>query len=416
MAAQVLTADWGPGGPEFHPSQPAGQPDPVGIACGRDLSKRAAAALLYVVYLVLESLLLVVLHSEWAARVPVVSQHSDLYLAKARPLLKALLVLAWIDIALQDFRIRTIVLDRLSAFLTAEWSLGSISISIGDPLAFGLTLLAASLLSRLIRFFLDEAVLPKANLPRGIPYALTQIVHYTILSLGFLLAVAATGFGLDRLALLAGAFGVGIGFGLQNVVNNFVSGIILLFERPVQVGDLIELGSLMGHVQRIGIRSSTVRTFAGSEVIVPNGDLISNQVVNWSLSDQLRRVDIPVGVVHGLDAERVQEVLLQVAASHPNVLDHPEPACIFTELGENSLRFEVRAWTRLEHFLGVKSQLGIAIDQALRRAVFRLLFPSVMCVSASAGSDRLLNRRPMLLMVQRSSCRNWRSRVEEIKP
>ncbi len=137
------------------------------------------------VYLVLESLLLVVLHSEWAARVPVVSQHSDLYLAKARPLLKALLVLAWIDIALQDFRIRTIVLDRLSAFLTAEWSLGSISISIGDPLAFGLTLLAASLLSRLIRFFLDEAVLPKANLPRGIPYALTQIVHYTILSLGF---------------------------------------------------------------------------------------------------------------------------------------------------------------------------------------------------------------------------------------
>ena len=320
------------------------------LLIGGTYQSGAAAALLYVVYLISESLLLIALHSQWADRIPVVSQHSDLYLGKVRPLLKALLVLAWIDITLQNFRIRTIVLDRVSAFLAAEWSLGSISISIGDPLAFGLTLLAAFLLSRLIRFFLNEAVLPKAKLPRGIPYAVTQIVHYTILSLGFLMAVAAAGFGLDRLALLAGAFGVGIGFGLQNVVNNFVSGIILLFERPVQVGDLIELGNLMGHVQRIGIRSSTVRTFAGSEVIVPNGDLISNQVVNWSLSDQLRRVDIPVGVAHGSDAERVQEVLLEVAASHPNVLDNPQPTCFFMEL-------------------------GVAIDQALRRAGVQIALP-----------------------------------------
>ena len=177
--------------------------------------------------------------------------------------------------------------------------IGAVTISLGNLLAFGVTVWASFLLARFLRFLLDEEVYPRARLQRGMPYAISTLTRYVVLFLGFLLAIAATGIDLDRIALLAGALGVGIGFGLQNVVNNFVSGLILLFERPVQLGDTVQLGDLWGEVRRIGIRSSLVRTFDGAEVIVPNGDLISQQVTNWTLSDRNRRVEVKVGVAYG---------------------------------------------------------------------------------------------------------------------
>ena len=142
-------------------------------------------------------------------------------------------------------------------------------------------------------------------------------MHYAVLLLGFLLAISAAGVDLNKVSLLAGAFGVGIGFGLQNVVNNFVSGLILLYERPVQLGDMVEVGGTTGEVRRIGIRSSTIRTPQGAEVIVPNSNLISDRVVNWTLSDRRRRMDIKVGVAYGTDPERVLALLVGVARAHP---------------------------------------------------------------------------------------------------
>jgi small-conductance mechanosensitive channel len=158
------------------------------------------------------------------------------------------------------------------------------------------------------------------------------------------IAFAASGMELSKLGFIIGALGVGIGFGLQNIVNNFVSGLILIFERPVKVGDLISIGTNMGHVTRIGARSSTVKTFDGAEVIVPNGNLISSEVTNWTLSDQKRRAEVLFPVPFGTDPRRVIEILEHVANSQDNVLDDPAPHVAFQAFDQHGMVFVVRAW------------------------------------------------------------------------
>jgi len=140
-----------------------------------------------------------------------------------------------------------------------------------------------------------------------------------VISIGFVFAIAAAGFGMDNFAILVGALGVGIGFGLQNIFNNLVSGIILAFERPIQEGDIIEVGELWGTVKEIGIRASTIFTFDGAEVIVPNGNLISNELINWTLTDRNRRAEVLVGVKYGTDTDSVLEILKDVALSNENI-------------------------------------------------------------------------------------------------
>jgi len=197
-----------------------------------------------------------------------------------------------------------------------------------------------------------------------------------VLVAGFFLAAFAANFDLNRFTLLAGALGVGIGFGLQSIVNNFVSGLVLLFERPIKVGDRIEVGQLLGDVRHIGMRASVVRTLTGAEVVVPNGNLVSNEVTNWTLSDQLRRGDIEVGVKYGTDPEQVLEILLQVAERHEDVLKEPPPAAWFMGFGESSLDFSLRAWTgATEKFFQVRSDLNVAVNRALKEAGMEIPFP-----------------------------------------
>jgi small-conductance mechanosensitive channel len=267
----------------------------------------------------------------------------------------------------------------LVAVVSAEAEYGNLAISIGDLLAFGIAVWAAFKVSSFIRFFLEEDVYPRAQLRKGQPYAVSTLVHYTILTLGFLIAVSMLGFDLDRFALVAGAFSVGIGFGLQNIVNNFVSGLILLTERPVEVGDTVSIGAaaeVFGEVQRIGIRSSTVRTWQGAEVIVPNGDLVSGQVTNWTHTDRRRRLEIPVGVAYGSDPQKVMAVLLEVAKADEHLLVDPEPYVLFMGFGESSLDFELRGWTvEFDSFLRVRSGLCTAIEAALRAEGITIPFP-----------------------------------------
>jgi small-conductance mechanosensitive channel len=173
-----------------------------------------------------------------------------------------------------------------------------------------------------------------------------------------------------------GALGVGIGFGLQNLVNNFVSGLILVFERPIKIGDTIDIGTLRGEVRRIGIRSSTVRTLEGAEVIVPNGNLVSNEVINWTLSDRMRRIDVAIGVKYGTDPEAVLEILNHVAQEHDDVLDYPEPSALFKAHGDSSLDFVVRFWTkRFDDWLRIQSDVTVAINGALKKAGIEIPFP-----------------------------------------
>ena len=177
------------------------------------------------------------------------------------------------------------------------------------------------------------------------------------------------------MTVLAGAFGVGIGFGLQSVVNNFVSGLILLFERPIHVGDTIEVGDLLGEVRRIGIRASIVRTWQGAEIIVPNAQLITEQVTNWTLSDRLRRIDLPVGVNYGAEPKKVIELLEGVARAHPKVLPDPAPRCLFMGYGDSSINFELRAWTEYTNSQQIRSELAVAIYDAVHAAGMSFPFP-----------------------------------------
>ena len=277
---------------------------------------------------------------------------------------------------LESFALLRPTVDAAHRLVGAKLSRGQVSLSLGDVGVFVITVAIAFALSSIVRWVLQEEVYPRLPLAPGLPYALSTVVHYLILLVGFLLAVAAVGVDLTKVTILAGAFGVGIGFGLQGVVNNFVSGLIVLFERPVRVGDDVQMGEVSGEVQRIGMRSSTVRTYEGADVIVPNAMLISERVTNWTLTDRMRRIDLAVGVAYGTPPEKVLDILREVARAHPRVVSDPAPLALFIGFGESALQFQLRVWTdRLERWLEVRSELGVALYAALRAAGMEIPVP-----------------------------------------
>jgi small-conductance mechanosensitive channel len=180
---------------------------------------------------------------------------------------------------------------------------------------------------------------------------------------------------LTNLSIVLGAFSVGIGFGLQNIFNNMVSGLILAFERPIKVGDVVQVGELMGMVMNIGLRSSVVRSFDGAEVIVPNGNLISDQMINWTRSDTNRRMDIRVGVAYGTDPEKVLAIIEGIANAHEMVDKNPLPRAYFIGFGESSLDFRLLAWTDIDHRLAVESEMNVSINAELKKAGIEIPFP-----------------------------------------
>ena len=172
------------------------------------------------------------------------------------------------------------------------------------------------------------------------------------------------------------ALGVGIGFGLQSVVNNFVSGLILLFERPVRVGDTVEVGGSWAEIKNIGLRATCIRTFDQADVIIPNADLINNPVTNWTLSSRQVRLIIPVGVAYGSDVPLVMETLTACAKANAMVVDFPAPQVLFQSFGESSLDFELRVWVKdADHRLTVRSELHQEIDRLFREAQIEITFP-----------------------------------------
>jgi small-conductance mechanosensitive channel len=304
-----------------------------------------------------------------------VQHHRDLLERRIYRLLLWLVAGAWLFRYLDYLGLLDPAWSMVTDFLNTRLERGSISTSVGDIVAFFLTVLGAYLLSAFIRFVLEEDVYPRTRIATGQSYAVSSLLNYTILALGFLLALAVLGMDLTKMTVLAGAFGVGIGFGLQSVVNNFVSGLILLFERPIHVGDTVQVGSLQGRIRRIGIRASIVRTAQGAEIIVPNAQLITEQVTNWTLSDQLRRLDLPVGVNYGAEPKKVIELLEAVARAHPKVLQEPAPRGFFMSYGDSSINFELRAWTEQANSVQVHSDLTVAIYDAVYAAGISFPFP-----------------------------------------
>ncbi len=224
-------------------------------------------------------------------------------------------------------------LVRVAGYVAnASVSAGEVTITFSAILSALSVVVVTWLVTKLVRFLLDHEILPRLDLRTGVPIAISTIVGYVLVVTGFVLTMAALGIDLTKVTLLAGALGIGVGLGLQSVVHNFASGLILMLERPINVGDQIDVGGVVGEVRRIGVRSSTIRTGQGAEVIVPNADLASKQVINWTLSDRARRYEIDVGVAYGSDPAQVLRLLESAAATVPEVQQNPPPRALFTRI------------------------------------------------------------------------------------
>ncbi len=334
------------------------------------------AVFLFVGSLVSSGLWIVALRSQAARQLRVVQFHGERLRVLGLRYTRVVLVLLWLSATLRLFELGEPLREGLSRAMSASLEIRNLRLSLGMVVSFVGVLWAASLLSRFIRFFLDEDILPRLPLARGVPRAISLSLHYLLVLFGFLAALAAAGFEFSQFTILGGAFGIGLAFGMQNIVNNFVSGLILLYERPIHVGDSIELGTTVGNVERIGVRSSTVRTWDGAEVIVPNADLIAKEVTNWTLSDRRRRIHIRVGVAYDSDPTTVLRLLEEVGAQNQEILRSPPPSALFIGFGESSLDFVLRLWTDYyEEGLRIQSDLHIAVAGALAEAGITLPFP-----------------------------------------
>ncbi len=334
--------------------------------------------IIYSSALVLRSLFSLLIQQNTISKLNMIQNYPDEVKKNIFKAIRIVSVIYWVYLTLDRFMIYQPLYSWIEGFLTTEWTIGSMEdFSIGSILAFFITLWIALTLSKFIRFILQDEILTHFEMPRGVPGAISMIVRLVLITIGFILAFGAAKIELDNIAIIFGALGVGIGFGLQNIFNNLVSGLILAFERPIQVGDIIQIASLnlMGEVKEIGIRASIVRTFDGAEVVVPNGNLISNEMINWTLSDKRRRQEIIVGVAYGTDINKVLEILNNLVPEHENVLKNPPPLIIFLGFGESSLDFRVLFWTHFEVGLTTKSAIGVAIDEAFKKEGIEIPFP-----------------------------------------
>jgi len=290
--------------------------------------------------------------------------------------LNIIALILWAFVAAGLFKVSDFFATTFQKIWNFGFTTGNIDFSLGNLVIFIVTIWISFLIAKVLRIVLEEDVLNKLKLERGVPRAISVLAKYLVVIFGFFIAVAAAGMELNKLAFIFGALGVGIGFGLQSIVNNFISGLILLFERPIHIGDTIGVGTLEGIVKSIGMRASVIQTFDRSEVIVPNGNLVSNEVINWTLSNKMRRLEIKVGVAYGSDIEQVLKILKKCAESHELVLKDPPPYVWFTNFGDSSLDFRLLFfYPQFTGGMTVRSEVANAVDKALKKANITIPFP-----------------------------------------
>jgi small-conductance mechanosensitive channel len=336
----------------------------------------ALALILYALSVALNSIIISLLHSKRLKEMNLIKQHYNIILRRMFNIINFISIVLWVIFTLRFFTFWDEIYKGIKNVLTYTLKVGTVNLSLGNIIIFVFIIWFTLWISSLIRIIFEEEVAPKVKLKRGVPGAISLIVRISLITIGFLIAIAAAGVEMSKLAILLGALGVGIGFGLQNIFNNLISGIILAFERPINEGDIIEIGSYTGVVKEIGIRSSTIRTAEGAEVIIPNGNLISNELVNWTLSDQQRRAEVTVGVEYGANLEQVLEILRDCANTHNEILKDPEPLAVFSSFGESSIDFRLLFWIATgDRKLQVQTEVAIMINEALKKAGIEIPFP-----------------------------------------
>jgi small-conductance mechanosensitive channel len=268
-----------------------------------------------------------------------------------------------------------IMVATLGNVFDLSFSVGSLSVSVKGLFLAVIILCLTHVLIQIGRRLLSEKVLPERNFERGLKTSIITITTYVFWGLGLILALGVLGVNTTSLAVVFGALSIGIGFGLQNIFNNFISGVILLFERPIQVGDYIEVNGLWAEVKKINVRSTIVQTFDNATVIIPNADFISQQVTNWSFKDPRMRRHVDVGVAYGSDIELVRQTLLDIAAHTPDILGHPRPDVVFLDHGDSALIFRLRFWTYLDNYFSTTTAVRFELDRRFRELDIEIAFP-----------------------------------------
>ena len=269
-------------------------------------------------------------------------------------------------------------LQTIKQFCVKVWNTELFaSVTIGSILLLLILFASVIIIERIVQKQLIRRFLSRTKLQSSLQFGLSRIIGYTLIAVGFYVAFQLVGVDLSSLAIIAVSLGVGVGFGLQNIINNFVSGIIILAERPISIGDRIEVAGVAGRVTKMQLRSTTVVTNDNITMIVPNADFISNTVTNWSHGDPKVRIRVPVGVAYGSDLKLLQQLLLEAAGEHPKALRDPSPVVLFNEFGDNSLNFELGVWTQEMtatpiHFT---SEMNFIIEQKLRENDIEIPFP-----------------------------------------
>ncbi len=231
-------------------------------------------------------------------------------------------------------------------FTIPIFSLGEVPFSLGTIIYITVAFTLLFYVTKKLKQVLIRRLLGHTSLSKGIAVSIGTIVRFVLILIGTIAILQSAGIDISTVGLIAGGLGIGIGFGLQNITDNFISGIVILFEKPVKVGDRVQIGDIEGDVVNIAVRSTTIQTNDNISIIVPNSQFISNTVINWSHNDRSVRYRLPVGVSYSEDPELVRDILLSVANDSPSVLKDPPPKVLFTSYGESSLDFELAVWTQ----------------------------------------------------------------------
>jgi len=335
----------------------------------------------YTVFLISESLVFSFIYKHYSLRSNY-SQASRFKIEKkVFKAIKVIIIIIWFLYFLNIIDQLNPLSEYLEIALSDPYQIGEITFTLGAIVSFFSILTVSYLATSFISFIINdgdgdgEGILRYFSFKKGVPSAISLVLRYVIFCFGFIFALSVLGIDLSTFNLMAGAVGLGIGFGLQTIISNFISGLILVFERPILPGDTVEVNNLFGTVNKIGIRASTIGTYDGAEVIVPNNNLISKDLINWTLSSNFKRIEILIGTAYGSDPNKVLEILLAAAQNCKYTLKDPKSVALFRTFGDSSLNFSLRFWVYFENGLQAQSDVSIDIYNRLAEAEISIPFP-----------------------------------------